>query len=56
MVDFIKLMTEEEILRLYQTQEIAYNYIKDCIRSINDVVLIGGTPLSRCYLHHRVFI
>jgi len=49
------IMTEKDIQKLYAAQEKAYLAIIDAAPDAQqEFVLIGGTPLARCWLGHRV--
>ena len=56
MVEWAKndYITDEQIELLYHTQEIVYTSVADIIQDSDNILLIGGTTLSRCYLNHRI--
>lgn len=48
-------MTPMNIQELYDAQEIAFKRVIDVLGDLSSTLkLCGGTPLARCYLHHRI--
>ena len=50
---YFEVLDDRKINLLYAFQEEIYSRIMDILAPSEDIALIGGTALARCYLKHR---
>ena len=54
MDQYFDFLSEDQINLLYKFQEVVYAELMEILPSDENITLIGGTALARCYLKHRV--